>query len=386
MPRLHAKLLAFSWFLASLLSPATSQATTVLHNCFDAPETYSIQHTQALSPQGDITGSEIISEPSHLVGESTFMVANCDCPGNLYDTTPIYELTAAGSPLPPGHAPGFGYLTENLDIEVAGYTDAIFSPSGDGLTKLVITDYPSTMDTLSARVQNWNFTEAESSICRSGTGPAPAPGPAKRQFKWNVIAATFYIKKPILGEETFPPTLVIQNYACLYFGSGSCNKTEAEHVSDIWLSGTLSAPLSCTINAGNTIEVELGQIASTQFVTPGAPPAGYALKDVDISYHCDNPASSNSQKIKMTFTADLGVSEGSQGLVAKLVDRDDLGVRLYDEGGGNVRLDGTAEFPVTLDEQGNGQVKMKAAPVSTTVRRPAPGSFDGNVTVRMDIR
>jgi len=41
---------------------------------------------------------------------------------------------------------------------------------------------------------------------------------------------------------------------------------------------------------------------------------------------------------------------------------------------------------VTMDEQGNGSVKIKAAPVSTTNATPAPGKFEGNVTVKMDLR
>ena len=81
----------------------------------------------------------------------------------------------------------------------------------------------------------------------------------------------------------------------------------------------------------------------------------------------------NTDRIKLTLTADQGVADSSTPYIAKLLDRDDLGVRVYDENSQNVALDGTYEFPVTMDEQGNGVVKIQAVPVSTTNAPPAPG-------------
>ncbi|MFU0888954.1 fimbrial protein [Kluyvera sichuanensis] len=127
-------------------------------------------------------------------------------------------------------------------------------------------------------------------------------------------------------------------------------------------------------------------MVNSQFVSPGQPPQSFTLKNVDIAYHCDGPAVGNDDKIKITFSADQGVVDGSQSYIAKLVGRSDLGIRMYDDASQNVVLDGTATFPVTLDEQGNGSIKMKAAPVSTTSSRPEPGSFEGNITVQMDLR
>lgn len=95
---------------------------------------------------------------------------------------------------------------------------------------------------------------------------------------------------------------------------------------------------------------------------------------------------SNSDKIKLSLSADQGVSDGESGLIAKMVDRDDIGVRMYDSNSNSIRLDGSAEFPVTLDSQGNGSIKMQAAPVATTDNIPAGGNFEGNVTVKMDIK
>ena len=107
---------------------------------------------------------------------------------------------------------------------------------------------------------------------------------------------------------------------------------------------------------------------------------------MNISYHCDDPAAANSGKIKLTLSADQGVALGSNSLIAKMLGRDDVGVRMFDQQNGNITLDGSLDLPVTMDEQGNGSIALKAAPVSTTSKKPEPGKFEGNVTVKMDLR
>ncbi|MEA9393713.1 fimbrial protein [Lelliottia amnigena] len=238
---------------------------------------------------------------------------------------------------------------------------------------------------MSKTIENIKTTEGTASVCSESTRPSGSTS-VKRKFKLNVIGATFYIKKPIIGKEAIPSTLVVQNYTCLYFGSGSCSFSDAQQVSNIWLSGSLSAPLSCTINEGSTIEVDFGNIVSKQFSGRSRPPQGYALKNVDISYHCDNNAVGNNDRIKLTLTADQGVVDSSDPLIAKMLDKEDVGVRVYDENNQSVALDGTFEFPMPMDDQGNGVVRIKAAPVSTTSKTPEPGKFEGNVTVKMDLR
>jgi type 1 fimbria pilin len=356
-----------------------------LHNCFSGPGTYNILYKRVVPATLNITDT-VLDLPNKLTGTGGAIEANCDCPGNMAASSTVYSTTFAGSPLNPGVS-GYGYLTENIDINIVGSTDAINSPDGSGLYDLPIDTYPTPMSSMPIKNDTRiKTTESSASVCSSTTHPSGG-SLTKRQFKWNAIGATFYVKKPILGEEIIPNTLVAQNYACLYFNSGGgCTIADAQQVSNIWLSGSLAAPLSCTINAGGTIEVELGNIITSQFTSQGNPPSGYTLKNVDITYHCDGPATANSNKIRLTLIADQGVADSSDNLIAKMLNRDDLGVRMYDKDDNNIVLDGTADFPVTLDEQGNGSISMKAAPVSTTNARPEPGKFEGNVTVKMDLR
>lgn len=373
---------AFIGALLCLVFSASASAATTLLNCFGAPQEYNISYDRDLNASENITHHEI--NVDHLVGDGTEMEANCSCPKNISGTTPVLELTLAGSPLSPGVS-GYGYLTDKVDIDVRGYTDAVNSPDGGGLFGLNINQYPTSLSSMPNTIEDIKTKEGTASVCSTSTQPSDSTS-VKRKFKLNVIGAKFYIKKPIIGKEAIPTTLVVQNYTCLYFGTGSCDITGAQQVSNIWLSGSLSAPLSCTINEGSTIEVDFGNIVSKQFNGKSRPPQGYALKNVDISYHCDDNAIGNNDRIKLTLTADQGVVDSSDPLVAKMLDKDDVGVRIYDENNQYVALDGTFEFPVPMDDQGNGVVRIKAAPVSTTGKTPEPGQFEGNVTVKMDLR
>ncbi|KNC94856.1 fimbrial protein [Trabulsiella odontotermitis] len=373
--------LRFLITLLFMLSMAPARAATILRNCFAAPGTYQTTINREFSADENSAG-KIIQPDGHLVGAGQAITAQCDCPGNMTASSTVMGFAFAGSPLSAGSRAGYGYLTENIDIDIDAYTDAIHSPDGSGLYSIAIDNYPTTVPVSS--MESLTSKESNETVCRSGT--QPVSGVPSRQFKWNILSARLYIKSPILGQETIPPTLIEQSSACLYFGSGMCGSGDAQPVANIWLSGSLSAPLSCTINAGSTIDVDFGAIARTNFTTAGVPPVGFTLKAVNINFHCDNAAVSQYQKIKLTLTADQGVSDPGDGLIARMMGRDDIGVRLYDTNSNSVGLDGNMAFPVVLDSQGNGSIKMQAAPVATTATPPEAGPFEGNVTVKMELR
>jgi len=354
--------------------------STVLKQCFSTPVIYQTTYNRELQAAENTLGANISS--GTLEGNGGDQEANCQCTGGLSASTSVTEITAVASPLRAGSS-GRGYLTDRLDVTLAGYNDRINSSSS--LIAIPITMYPTPIDIMSTSL-DIKSSEKTASVCSASTAPAGASS-TKRKFRWNSISINFHITKPIFGIEVIHPTTVATYYACLYYGSPACVQTDTQHVSDIVLSGSLTAPLSCTINAGGTIEVDLGDITTPQFVGKGLVPSGYQLKKVDISYHCDDQESrSSTDKIVLSLSADQGVAEGSDKLIAKMIGRNDVGVRMFDDNDNNVVLDGSVSFPLTLDQDGNGQIKMKAAPVSTTDARPNAGPFEGNVTVKMNIK
>ncbi|WP_221740483.1 fimbrial protein [Citrobacter farmeri] len=367
--------------LATMLffSHSFCHAAFVLKNCFPNRVNYAIDWSYDLSPADNAQGKLVSA--GVLVGNGPPLSADCECTAAISGSSVISDVIYVTSPLQTGSTAGYGYLTSHLDLDIDVYTNTDGATSISSLIQVSINSYPTTSPI--SKVESQKIAESDGSVCRAGT--QPVPGTPARQFSWNAINARLYIKSPILGVETIPPTLVAQVAVCLYNTTG-CTASASYPAASLYLSGTISAPLSCTINAGSTIEVDLGNLVSTNFVHKGSPPDGFALKAVDINFHCDSAAVSNSDKIKLTLSADQGVSDGESGLIAKMVDRDDIGVRMYDSNSHDVRLDGTAEFPVVLDSRGNGSIKMQAAPVSTTANPPKGGKFEGNVTVKMDIK
>lgn len=370
--------------LFGLLPALSAQAATMLTDCFHSISDYDENYLYELAAVDNTVGDTLAS--AHIVADGPVLTASCNCPSSIKSTTKIYSATHVGSPLPQGHASNFGILTDILDINVTGYSDSIKSASGSGLFAIRVDAYPSTdVSQMNSDTDNITSQEQTATVCSAQTRPTSVTTP--RQFKWNVIAAVLYLKKTILGEEIIPRTIVAQHYSCLADSSiTKCPTGSAQQVSNIWLSGRITAPLSCTINGGSTLEVELGTVAGSAFMIPGQPPKGYTLKSANVTYHCDDPAAANVGKIKMTLTSDQGVSSGSEGLIAKMIGRDDIGVRMYDGNGNDIALDGSIDLPITLDEQGNGTAIMQAAPVGTGKTRPAPGKYEGNVTVKMDIK
>lgn len=371
---------ALSALCLGLLLTAPAPAT-VLRNCFANAGTYQIEYNRELSSSENVANTASLID-DHAVGAGSEIYAQCSCPGNLTASSTVYGIMFAGSPLATGSQPNYGYLTDKFDLHVDAFSNAINSPDGSGLYPLQINQYPSTM--VVSQPEKINSVESVQTVCSAATQPESGVSP--RAFKWNVLNLSLYIKSPILGQEVIPPTLVESTSACLYFGSGMCSSADAQPVANIWLSGYLSAPLSCTINAGSTIEVDFGGIVRGNFTTPGAPPSGFALKNVDINFHCDNAAVSNTEKIKLTLTADQGVADSGDPVIANAIDRDDVGIRMYDTSSNGVHLDGSSEFAIQLDAQGNGSIKMQAAPVATTRAQPQAGPFESNVTVQMDLR
>ena len=381
--RMHSLRMKSMLVLLTVFPLCTQAATTVLKGCFSTIADYAININTEI-PAAQNRNGNTININDHLIGDGPSVTANCACPKNFNINTAVNETTAAGSPLPPGKS-GYGYLTDHLDIDVTGYTNSINSPDGSGLQSISINTYPTPFSSMT-KVNNSFLkpTEGTDDVCSDATRPTGG-STTKRGFKWNVIALSIYVKTAILGEEIIPPTIVVQNYSCLAI-DGYCSLNDTKQVSNIRIAGKITAPLTCTINAGSTIEIELGNIVTSQFVSQGQPPASYTLKNVDIAYHCDDPAAANSGKIKFSLSADQGVVPDSNNLIARMLNRNDVGVRMYDQNSNDVVLDGSLDLPVTLDTQGNGKISMKAAPVSTTTNRPQPGKFEGNVTVKMELR
>ncbi|KEY50665.1 fimbrial protein [Citrobacter amalonaticus] len=350
-------------------------ATTYLSGCFPTKGRVDVPLNYDLSAEDNYAGNRIQPTISFVFPSDPHAAQCSSCPGVTGTTTEkIYSYRT--TPLPTGRTAKYGKLTNNLDIQISAFSDTV---SGGGTAYLLET-YPNQSPTTS--LFEGDNSEATQSLCAN----SPVAGNPKRLFNWNKISLSLYIVNPIFGIETIPNQLLMSTSVCIFYGSGSCNFSKASVASEMYISGAIYAPLSCTINAGSTINVDFETLASSNFTAPGAVPSGFTLRDVDIKFHCDSTAVSNSDKIKLTLSADQGVNDTGTGFIAKMIGRDDIGVRMYDSNDNGIPLDGSADFPIVLDGNGDGHIQMTAAPVATTSNKPAAGHFEGNVTVKMDIR
>ncbi|MGL5699289.1 MAG: hypothetical protein ACRCYL_08540, partial [Kluyvera sp.] len=217
MLSLNKKLWLAGLILVSGMGVCTA---TPLQNCFDSPGIYMLHINQELDPANNNTGKTY--DAGHMVAAGESITASCDCPSNMPITgsrANVYAIAFAGSPLPQGVLPGYGSLTETLDVKLSGYTDAINSPEGTGLTRIDISRYPTGIPDMNKITDSHGTSKEEQlSVCSQETRSVNASA-IPRRFQWNVISADFYLKKPVFGEETFSPQPVVENYACLYYGS-----------------------------------------------------------------------------------------------------------------------------------------------------------------------
>lgn len=360
---------------ALLLSMRAHAAPSYITGCFPVKGDVKVALDYEINASANYAGNTVRPIDNFVVPAEPQSAQCTSCSGvGTGDTENMYSYRA--TPLPAGSIKDFGKLTDKLDIQISGFTDTV----AGGQTQTKLTTYPNLSPTTS--ISEGTNSESTQSLCAK----SPKAGVPQRMFNWNKLTATINISKPIFGTEIIPAQTLMETSLCIFYGVGSCKFANAQLASRMTISGQLSAPLGCTINAGSVINVDFNSIASSDFTAKGQPPTSFALRDVDIKFHCDNSAVENTDKIKLTLTSDQGVSDAGTGYIAKMMGRDDIGVRMYDSNNVNVALDGSAEFPVALDNNGDGHILMSAAPVATTNAKPDPGKFEGNVTVKMDIK
>lgn len=92
-----------------------------------------------------------------------------------------------------------------------------------------------------------------------------------------------YITKPFVGAIQIGNTKVIDLYSTTKPGSYS-----SLPMSSVWVSGQITVPQNCEVNAGQIITVDFGKIWSGDFATKGQKPNGYIAKDIKASMKCNN--------------------------------------------------------------------------------------------------
>ncbi|MFZ5210260.1 fimbrial protein [Enterobacter kobei] len=147
--------------------------------------------------------------------------------------------------------------------------------------------------------------------------------------------------------------------------------------------GTISVPETCTINAGQIIQVNLGDVGAGRFGAKGQKPEGYTPVTTSAPVTCNDAAAQRNVKVSLAATPSAGLN------TAIRTSNPDVGVVVTDVNDRVVQPNvGTLPLRLTSNGAGrnDGTVTMKAFPVSTTGRPPAHGNFSATaaITVTFD--
>lgn len=176
-----------------------------------------------------------------------------------------------------------------------------------------------------------------------------------------------YIAKEFTGTMNISPTT-------LAVIRGSKNKNTIDIAPDlarVILQGDVHIPLSCKVNAGSVIQVDLGEIPSNNFKTVGSKPENYTPKPVDVNIECNNKK--DNIKVNVSFDGD----HSTDASLLNTTNKNDIAIKLL-HGTEAIKF-GQTKVPLPLN-QGNGSLSLTSYPVKTK-QTVTSGEFEANATI-----
>lgn len=151
----------------------------------------------------------------------------------------------------------------------------------------------------------------------------------------------------------------------------------------VFLSGSVTVPQNCTINAGAVIRVDLGSMYNTDFGAAGQKPANVTPKSFQVPISCNYGASIANLTLRVEGTPSPEISSALQ------TDNKDVGVIVADSSGRPLTPgDFSSNIPLSLEavdsDTYTSNVMLQVWPISTTGLSPAEGTFTALATLRID--
>jgi len=186
------------------------------------------------------------------------------------------------------------------------------------------------------------------------------------------------ITRPFVGTTTFDNIHIADVFLSHKRGVYSPNP-----IGEVFLSGVVSVPQNCTVNAGTIISVDLGTVYSSDFTSPGQIPANYTPKSFSVPIQCNYGASLANLTLRVDGTASADNSNALQS------DNPDVGVIITDQSGivltpNNMNSSLPLQLNPVDDDNYSTTVTLEAYPVNTTGNTPAEGTFTTLALLRID--
>lgn len=110
------------------------------------------------------------------------------------------------------------------------------------------------------------------------------------------------ILQPFVGSVVIPPMALARLYECYNIPAGDSCTTTGTPVLVYYLSGTINSLGSCSVNAGETIEVDLGDVFAANFRVVGHKPLGARTAELAIPVRC-NTGNAGLVNVNLSLTA-----------------------------------------------------------------------------------
>lgn len=186
---------------------------------------------------------------------------------------------------------------------------------------------------------------------------------------------SLYFTRPFVGQVAIPTTKILDLYASRISGSFG-----PIPISSVYMSGSVTVPQSCNINAGQVINVDFGNIVASKIKTKGEIPEGMIPKLIDMTVACNNI--SDGVKISLSING----TASSDDPTALATSNNDIAVRILDATGTPVEPN-NGLLPVIMNYAAQtGTSSMSLAPINVTGHEPAVGEFNAVATIKAEMQ
>lgn len=343
--KLMKKFFLLALILGALMMASTAGAATGYCLPKNGPATFTADATTTIDAMDNVVGR---TKRIPFGGSSFQYSAQCDCDdtdqatlGNFYKADYLMASEKIGNNT-------FVVLNESLQlavmIHVANYSEDLAVPFTDVWNK------------------NSHRGCSVSVFSTGGNG-----------------SLVFRISKPFKGKMIIPATPV-----AAIFGTVREGQYSPEPMSRVYISGTITVPQSCELNAGGIVSVDYGTIIANTFRQKGQKPQGFNETRTTIGYVCQNI----SEGITLSMTLSGDTASGYPEALA--TSNSDVGIQIKD-GNGNVLPVNTGELPMPVDlTQGMtnqaGSVDILSSPINLTGKTPQAGNFTASAAITVKFR
>ncbi|MFP1953361.1 fimbrial protein [Lonsdalea quercina] len=187
------------------------------------------------------------------------------------------------------------------------------------------------------------------------------------------VQVSFRIKRKFVGMTTLPSIPVFS----LYGNQGGTGQGTGSPLVVGYLSGTMTVPQSCELNAGQVVAIDFGNISTGAFKTAGAKPDGVSAVTRTIAIACNGIEAQSNLSLRVqadTVSGNAIVSNNS-----------DVGFVVTNSSDSALTPnDISSVLPFTLDDNESSNVTVKAYPVSVTGNTPQAGVVTALAYLRVD--